>query len=837
MAKKASPSSPSPAPSSEGASASDASAQGGSWLKSLLPHLLAVVAFLVVSAAYFAPALSGKVLVQGDIAKYKAMSSEVQAHRAEYGEEPLWTNSMFGGMPAYQISMKNPGNWFTVLRGIIPRPISFLFVAMLGAYIMGLAFGLRREAAIMGALAYGLCTYLITFIEAGHNSKSDAVAWMPFVVAGLTHLYHARWLPGVLLASLGMVMEVTVNHLQITYYLFLAIGVWGIFELVRAVREGQLARFGMAVGAFALITALAVGANATRIMTTLEYTDWTIRGPSELSSPPAGESQADADAPAKGGGLDRDYAFAWSYGVQETMTLLFPQFAGGANAQNFIEDDNSETLGALQRLAGGNQQQAQQLAQLATKYWGPLGFTSGPIYVGAVVFFLFLAGCVVAPPRYRNWLIAATVLGIFLGWGRHFSAFNYLLFDHFPMFNKFRTVMMAFVISDLSIAALAMFGLHGLLFGQASVAQKRKALYIAAGGVGVLALYALGAGLFFEPLSPRDRDILSQNPGLRPLFDALVADRSAMIRTDVFRTLAFCGVGFGLLWMGIEQRFKASYLALAVAVLGTVDLMGINLRYINADSFEEANYYERSFQQQLPNIQDKDPHFRVLNSNLRLDQDGVTPYRYHAIGGYHGAKSRRYQDLISAFNFQMPPQVLNMLNTRYVIGRNGQVQRNPGALGHAWTVQNLQEAADADGELAAMRSLNPDQTAVVRAEDRAAFGQAGPQPGSITLTGYKANEMVYQVDNPNPVYAVFSEVYYRGNDDWQAYLDGEPVDHYRVNYILRGMPLPAGQHELVFRFDPSTFRTGVKLSMASSILLWLAILGSLGLFVRKELSS
>jgi hypothetical protein len=795
----------------------------------ILPHLLAVLAFLVVSAVYFAPALSGKILVQGDIAKHKAMSKEVAEHRAEYGEEPLWTNSMFGGMPAYQISMKNPGNWFTGLRKIVPRPISFLFVSMLGAYIMGLAFGVRREAALMGALAYGLCTYLITFIEAGHNSKSDAVAWMPFVVAGLTHLYHARWLPGVLLSALGMVMEVTVNHLQITYYLFLVIGIWGLFELIRAAREGRLAQFGMAVGAFALITVLAVGANATRIMTTLEYSDWTIRGPSELSTPPDG-SAPKAD---QGSGLDRDYAFAWSYGVQETMTLLFPQFAGGANAQNFLEDSESETLNAIRRLAGGNQQQAQQLAQLGTKYWGPLGFTSGPIYLGAVVFFLFLAGCVIAPPRYRNWLIAATILGVVLGWGRHFAGFNYFLFDHFPMYNKFRTVMMAFVISDLSMVALAVLGLNELLFGEASVQQKRKALYIAGGGVLLLALYALGAGAIFQPLSPRDQDILGQNPQLRPLFDALVADRSAMIRGTALRTLAFVAVGFGLLWLGIEQRVKGSYLGLGIAALCAIDLLGVNTSYINAESFQDSNYYARSFQQQLPVIQDPDPHYRVLNSNLRLDQDGVTPYSYHAIGGYHGAKSRRYQDLISGFGFQFPSHILNMLNTRYVIGRNGQVQRNPGALGHAWTVTTILEAENPDQEFAAVKDFNPANVAIVSAADTPAFGQVGTEPGSIVLSSYKANELVYAVDNPNAVFAVFSETYYRGNEDWQAYLDGEPVDHYRVNYILRGMPLPAGQHELVFRFDPPTFNTGVKLSMASSILLWLAILGALGGMVRK----
>ncbi len=796
------------------------------------PHLLAIAAFLVVSAAYFAPALGGKTLVQGDIINYKAMSAEVQAHREAYGEEPLWTNSMFGGMPAYQISMRNPGNWFTGLRRLVPRPISFVFVAMLGAYLMGLSFGMRWEVALTGALAYGLGTYLITFIEAGHNSKSDAVAWMPFVVAGLNHLFRGRWAPGLLLAGLGMVMEVTVNHLQITYYLFLAIGIWGLFEAVRAAREGALAGFAKAVGAFAVITALAVGANATRILTTLEYADWTIRGPSELSAAPGGGETGETG----GSGLDRDYAFAWSYGIGETMTLLFPQFAGGGTAQNFVNEEGSETLATLQRMAsGGNQQQVQQLAQLASKYWGPLGFTSGPIYLGAVVFFLFLVGCVLAPPRHRGWLIAATLLSFVLGWGRHFPAVNYFLFEHFPMYNKFRTVMMAFVIADLTMVALAMWGLQKLLFSEASTAERVRALYVAAGVVGVLALVALGAGALYEPLSPQDRQILADNPSLRNLFDALAADRAAMIRTDALRSLAFCGVAFGLLWMGVQRRFPASAMALAVGALATVDLVSVDLRYLNAESFAEGDIYERRVRQQLPVIQDPDPHFRVLDATKRMDQDGVTPFSYHAVGGYHGAKSRRYQDLISAYNFQFPRSVLNMLNTRYVIGPQGQVQRNAGALGNAWTVDTLVTATDADGELAALKAIDPARAAVIRAEDRAAVGAFGPAPGRVALTDYKANALTYAVDNPNPVFAVFSEVWYRGNEDWQAYLDGDSVDHYRVNYILRGMPLPAGRHELVFRFDPPTFRKGVTLSAASSGLLWLLIAGSLGLMLRGAL--
>jgi hypothetical protein len=645
---------------------------------------------------------------------------------------------------------------------------------------------------------------------------------MPFVIAGLNHLFQARWWPGIILTVLGMVMEVTVNHLQITYYLLMTIGVWGIFEAVRAAREGQLATFAKAAGAFALIAGLAIGANATRILTTLEYSDWTIRGPSELTTAPeGGEKKTD-------GGLDRDYAFAWSYGVGETMTLLFPQFAGGGSSQNFVNEADSKTLSTLQRMAGGgNQEQVQQMAQLASKYWGPLGFTSGPIYIGAVVFFLFLVGCILTPARYRGWLIAATVLSVLLGWGRHFPAFNNFLFAHLPMYNKFRTVMMAFVIADLTMVALAMWGLQRLLFSDLEQAVRTRALYIAGGIVAVLAVVALGAGLFYQPLSPNDQNILSNNPSVKALYASISSDRVGMIRADAMRTLAFCGVAFGLLWLGIQKRFQPRYIALGVAVLVGIDLLSVNLRYVNADSFQDGNVYEQTFRQQLPVIKDADPHFRVLNTNKRLDQDGLTPYSYHAVGGYHGAKSRRYQDLISAFQFNLPLPVLNMLNTKYVIVRGGAIQQNPAALGNAWTVNTLTVANNADEELAAMKTLSPANTAVVRAEDRAAFGEAGPLPGSITLTDYKANALTYTVNNPNPVFAVFSEVYYRGNEDWQAYLDDEPVDHYRVNYILRGMPLPAGEHSLRFVFDPPSFHRGVTLSMASSVLLWLLMAGAL----------
>ncbi len=802
-----------------------------------MQHLLAVLGFFLVCSAYFHPALGGKMLVQGDTFKYVAMSREVREYREATGEEPLWTNSIFGGMPAYQISMEARGNYFLGLTRIIPRPISFCFVAMLGAYVLLISLGANRWAAFAAGLAYGLSTYLITFIEAGHNSKSDAVALMPLVLAGLNYLFQGRYALGLVFAGVAMALQVTVNHLQITYYMFLLIGIWALFEGFRSWREKQLPRFAAALGLFALVSALAVGSNATRILTTLEYTPWTIRGPSELSRPP--DAAEGAAVEQSGSGLDRDYAFDWSYGIGETLTLLFANYAGGASQMNFIAEEDSESLESLRRMMSSGQlgeQEAQQLAQLATKYWGALTFTGGPIYLGAVVIFLALIGCVLAPARYRGWLIAGTVFSLMLGWGRNFAAFNYLLFDYLPLYNKFRTVMMAVVIADLTLVVLAGLALHQLLFGEAEPQRKRRALFIGGGAVLLLSLIPLSAGALYTPEYFREAGIAAENPKLIPFLDAIHSDRVAMIRADALRTLGLVALAFGLLWLALAGKLPARFAAPLLALLLVGDLMSINVNYLNQDNFEDPDYYTRTLNQNLPVIQDQSLHYRVWNQNARLDQDGMTSYAYRTVGGYHGAKSRRYQDLISSNSYTLPLPILNMLNTRYVIGRENRIQVNPAALGNAWTVDSLIWTRSADEELAATNRLNPAQAAVLREEDRerVRVPQPGSAPGRIELVAYQPNELTYRVDNPNEVFAVFSEVWYRGNTDWVAYLDGQQVDHIRVNYILRGMSLPAGQHELVFRFDPPSFRLGVTLSRASSGLLWLLVAGSLVLWYRRD---
>ncbi len=805
---------------------SDFSAKRG-WLF----HILAVLLFFVISAAYFYPVLGGKILVQGDTFKYVAMSKEIHQHRAEHQEEPLWTNSIFGGMPAYQISMKTPGNLFVFLSKIVPRPISFCFVAMLGAYVMLLSFGMNRWVAAAVALAYGLNTYFISFIEAGHNTKSDAVALMPFVIAGLQYLFQGRMAAGILITAIALPLQITVNHLQITYYMFLLIGIWTIAEAIRAGRQGQLKQFGSALGIFAIIAVMAVGVNSTRILTTKEYADWTIRGPSELSPELTGQQ-------GSGTGLDRDYTFDWSYGIGETLTMMFANYAGGSSQQNFIADDNSASLDVLRREVSAGRisdQEAQNRAQIASKYWGPLSFTGGPIYVGAIIAFLFIAGCICAPRRYRGWLIAGTILAIMLGWGRHFPAFNYLMFDYFPLYNKFRTVMMAMVISDLTMLVLAGFALQFLLFGERSPAEKRKALFTAGGVTLTLALIPLSAGIFYSPESFREAAILASEPGLASYIDAIHQDRVQMIRADALRSLFFIAAAFGLIWLGIGGKLKPVLASAAIGLLVLLDLSSINKDYLNSENFKEKDYYEKNLVLNMPPIQDRDPHFRVLNANIRLDQDGLTPYAYHAVSGYHGAKSRRYQDLINIHNYNLPLPVLNMLNTRYVVGRNNQVQRNPAALGNAWTVDSIVWARDADAEVAAMDGFDPSRQVVIREEDRSFVADFVPAaPGDISLSSYKANELIYKVNNPNPVLAVFSEMYYRGNIDWVAYLNGERIDHFRVNYILRGMVLPAGEHELIFAFDPPSFQLGNRLSLAASVLLWLLAASSLVQMIRQR---
>ncbi|WP_139924762.1 YfhO family protein [Hymenobacter sp. DG01] len=831
----------------------------------VLPHLLAVLFFLVLAAVYFSPILfDGKTLAQHDIVQFNGGAHEAAQFREQTGQEALWTNSMFSGMPTYLISTRFPGDLSVYLHQLftlgLPAVVANLFLALVCGYALCVALGLSPLVSVVGAVSLAFTSYNLIILAAGHNTKSLALAYAPLVLAGLLVAFRRnKWL-GTALFALGLAMNVRSNHLQITYYLLLLVLVFGVVELIFAAREKRLPDFFSRTALLAVAALLAVGVSFGRLYTTLEYSKYSIRGKSELKTPaPTAPGQAPTPAEdSEGSGLGKDYAFSYSYGIGETATLLIPNFYGGASQMKL--SDNSETGKALAAAGVPPVQLSDYLAQMPT-YWGDQPITSGPVYVGAVVFFLFVLGLMVADRRTRIWLLVGTLLSVLLAWGKNFETFNYLMFDYFPGYNKFRAVSMALTIAQLTMPLLAVLALARVLRGRPAVApaatpgthpslaalagkptddadtallkkQVLRALAITAG----LCALAFLAGLASDFAAPIDLQ-LQQQEGF-PLA-ALRADRADLLRTDVFRSLFFVAAAGGVLWFFLQRKLSAGLAATLVGLLSLIDLWGVDKRYLNDANFQRETVAEQFVpspaDQQI--LQDKDLSYRVFNLQNPFNEAN-TSYFHKSIGGYHGAKLRRYQDLIERQISQNNLQVLNMLNTRYVIvpgqqGQPQQVQRNPGALGNAWFVSEVQKVQNPDQEISALTSLNPATTAVVDASKFPAVKPAYSAAGSsIALTKYTPNELTYRANAAQDGLVVFSEIYYE--DGWNAYLDGKPVPHIRANYVLRALPVPAGTHTIEFKFEPSEYALGNTISLVSSVLLIVALLGALYYALRHR---
>ena len=825
------------------------------------PHLLAVLFFGLLAAGYFAPIVfEGQSLAQYDISQFQGGAREVQQWAATHGgHEPLWTNSMFSGMPTYLISAHFSGDWSLYLHKIftlgLPAVVANLFLALLCGYILLVALGLRPLVAVAGAVALGFSSYNLIILAAGHNTKSIALAYAPLVLGGLLVTFRRdKWL-GAALFALGLTMNIRSNHPQITYYLGLLIVLFGIVELGEAFRGGRLPEFWRRVALLGLGAVLAVGVSFGRLYTTYQYSKLSNRAPSELSaaSNPAGQpSEANRD---------REYAFGWSYGVGESITLLLPNFFGGASQMTLGPDSNIAKAGLP----------AEYLSGLPT-YWGAQPSTSGPVYVGAVVCFLFVLGLFVVDRRTRYWLVAGTILSLLLAWGKNFETFNNLVFDLLPGYNKFRAVSMALVMAQLAMPLLAALALSRVLGGELNVKRDelratseglkvgptvgqqpatavggnqllalnpqlltKQLLYAGAITAGVCALAWL-ASFSFDFSGSVDAQLTKS--GFTPeLLNGLRADRAELLRNDVWRALLFIGLALGVLYFHLKGRLAARPAAALVVALVLLDLWGVDKRYLGAKNFQPetiaASFQPSAADQAI--LQDKDLSYRVLNVENPFNE-AQTSYYHKSIGGYHGAKLRRYQDVIERQISNNNQQVLNMLNMRYLITGNAQqpVQRNPGALGNAWFVSQVKPVQSADQEMAALNTLNPATEAVVDvtkfpAQKAASFNPAG---SSIALTDYAPDHLTYRGNAARPGLVVFSEIYYA--DGWQAYLNGQAVPHIRANYVLRALPVPAGPLTIEFKFEPRAYAVGNAVSLASSVALLLVLLAAGAYWLRRR---
>ena len=786
--------------------------------KQIIPHIVSLSLFVVVALMYFNPVLNGKKISQSDITQHIGMAKEVNDFRKATSEEPYWAESAFSGMPTYPIGTYFPNDYITSLDRFIrflPRPADYLFLYFLSFYILLLAFKVDWKIAIVGSLAFGFSTYLIIIFGAGHNSKAHAIAYMPLVLAGIVFIFKKRYLLGFIVTSIATALEIKANHPQMTYYLLFAILILGVVELIDAIQKNKTKQFITQSSIIIVAMLLAVGVNSSRLLATKEYADVSTRGKTALTINPDGTKKEVTT------GLSKEYITQFSYGKAETFNLFVPRYMGGGTVESL--DEKSNTYQYVSSIAGSKQ--ADGFTKQVYTYWGDQLIVEAPAYVGAMMLFLFFLGVFILKGKYKYWLVASSVFAILMSWGKNFQFLTDFFIDYIPLYNKFRAVSSFQVIAELCIPLLGFLAVKEFFFSKTDKEQKqialKKAFYSSVGLIVIGLLYALSFSTF-EGI--RDASY-SEYEGL---LDAVKADRLSMLYTDSFRSLVLIGLGFVVLWLFLKQQLKYTTSIIAFAVLILFDLVQVNLRYVNADDFKEARAIDKPFKASTADLQilkDKS-HYRVANFSTDPFQDGRTSYFHKSIGGYHAAKVGRYQDLIEFQLSKQNMQVYNMLNVKYFIipGDDGEevAQQNPDTNGNAWFVKNIKYVKTADQEIRALDSILTKSAVVVNENNihkKINFSSAIDSLAYIRLTEYSLNSLTYETSSKFDEFSVFSEIYYKNG--WRSYIDGELQPYTNVNYILRGMEIPKGEHIIKFKFEPSVIKTGSIISLISYALMLL----------------
>jgi hypothetical protein len=801
--------------------------------KKLIPYLIAILIFAIASLAYFSPVLKGQKIKQGDITQFIGSSKEIVDHRAEFDTEPYWTNTSFGGMPAYVISAYYPNNYikkFDSLLRFLPRPADYLFLYFLGFFILLMTLKVNWKLAIIGALGFGFSTYMISLFGAGHNAKAHAIAYMPVVMAGILLVFQKKYLLGFVVTALAMSLELMANHVQMTYYLFFMVVIYGVVQLIQSIKEKEIPHFAKSIGILIVAVILAIGTNATNLLATKEYANYSTRSKSELTITPDGIPKVATS------GLSKEYITEYSYGIAETFSLFIPRFVGGTR---YEEVKDSQLRAFLQDAVndGLNPDDANYLMQITSMYWGEMPIVAAPYYIGALFIFLFVLALFLVDGKWKKWLVAATLFSILLSWGKHFPAITNFFIDYVPLYSKFRAVASIQVIAQICIPLLGLIGLNTLISDKITTERKLKGLKWSTIIVGGLALlFVVGGQELFSFETPVDIQIDEQVSGY---LDAVTSDRYALFFGDSLRTLLLV-LGFaGVIWLYIKQKIHKNILFVGFLGLLLFDMVDVNKRYVNDDNFTSARKVNKPFKKSAIDaeiLKDKE-HYRVADFTKNLLADGATPYYHNSLGGYSAVKMGRYQELYDFHISKRNPEVLNMLNTKYVVipDEKGapKLAVNSNANGNAWFVNQLKFVDTVDEEMMILDSLNTKKVAVFSSLYTSDYknNYLVDSTAIIKLTSYKANELVYESNTNSDQFAVFSEMYYK--DGWNAYIDGELSNHFRVNYVLRGMEVPAGKHTIEFKFEPKVIETGSNIALASYALLFLIPIGWF-LFDKKK---
>ncbi len=805
-------------------------------LSEVLPHFVAVVVFLLVTVFFFNPVFfDNKTISQGDINQFLWGSKELRDYRAATGQEGLWS-SMFSGMPAYMVNLDWSDEPILAMKKVIslflPHPIANIFIAFVCYYILLIVFRIRPYLAIAGALAFGLSSYMIIGLSAGHNARIGAIAFMPLVMAGIHMVFTNRKMLGFGVTAAGLALHLRENHAQITYYLLMIVGVYGLVQLVYAIREKQLNEFLKTIGVLSVAALLAVATFLGPLMAISEYSRYSTRGKSELVTTSVNTS---------GTGLPKSYAFEYSNGIFEPITMLVPDFYGGSSSHAFVSEQESATYKAL--VQSQDENMANQLARYSSSYWGdqPL---SAPYYSGAIIVFLFVLGLLIADKKYVWWLTPVCILAVMLSWGSSFESFNYFMFDYLPGYNKFRSVTFAMVIVFFSMPLLGMMALEQLM--QTGVTKELKRKLIIAFGVtgGLCFLFFVFAGMFSF-----SRSFESQLPAW--FTNALQADRESMMRGDALRSFAFIFSIFILLFFNVQKKISAVGFYAFLSFMVLVDVAVVDSRY-----FTKENYQRKREAANLPLMPSSETilkdkgNYRVLN--LRGFYEAATSNFHHSLGGYHGVRVKRYQELFDSCIVKQQEQliseaqqgridfekfgVLNMLNAKYFLYGDNATDfiPNPNANGNAWFVKEVMKVNSPNEELAKVSEINTRDVAVIDDSKFKVQPFAFDSLSQIKLTESKPPYLRYESESTKNGLAVFSEIFYPKG--WHATIDGKEVPILRVDYVLRALEVPAGKHVIEFKFEPQPYIVGNKVTMASSWVLLLVVIGCFGLSLREQKS-
>ena len=771
-------------------------------IKNFIPHILSVAFFAVLSLAYFYPLLSGKVIVQSDIIQSQGMQRQVVEHRADYDEEPYWADNAFGGMPTYQITSTYPSDYIGKVDKLIrflPRPADYLFVYLLSFYLLILFFTPKVQIAIAGAIAFGFSTYLLIILGVGHNTKALAIGYMPLVVLGVIHLFYNKRKLGFALLSLAMGLQLHANHYQMTYYLLIIVGLITLGFVIDLVRKKQYRPLVKSLLTMIVAMLLALSFNATQLLATSEYAKESTRGNSPLKESVSGELVA------SNAGLSFDYITEYSYGIVESFNLIIPRLTGGGSGDR--PDSSGELAQFLQTI---DSETAQYVFSYARTYWGDQPIVEAPAYIGITVFFIAMIGFFLMHKRWRLILLSSILISLLISWGKHLPQFTQFLIDYMPFYNKFRAVSSAQVILELCFPIAAAMGLISLM--DSSNQSRKQVIKLSALIVsGILGLLWIAAMTLFDYQSAFEPFVAYPE-----ILNPLMEDRKSMLLNDLIRSLGFVIALYVICRFALIEKRKR-YVIPMVALVILIDLWSFSRNYVNSEDFANKSVMQHPFQATPADraILKDSSRYRVFEPRLGMAH-ARTAYFHNTIGGYHGAKPHRMQSLYDYhLNETITPNVVNMLNIKYTIQSTGEgslsADLNPNAFGNAWLVKEVISCRSADDEIRRLATENLKKTALTT-DSILQREFVLDSLSSISLVTHKANELRYKASVSSTAFSVFSEMHYPHG--WQAYIGEVEVPHYRVNYALRGLIIPAGQHDIVFRFEPDVIARGTRIQLA-----------------------